>query len=52
MPLSTAFDHLTDLGLSNCARTALGVGQGDWSQTDSVADDVKIVIRLEAKQVP
>jgi polyisoprenoid-binding protein YceI len=33
-------------------RTALGVGQGDWSQTDTIADDVKVVVRLEAKQIP
>ncbi len=33
-------------------RVALGVGQGDWVQTDTIADDVKITIRLEAKQVP
>src|SRR5262249_18824366 len=33
-------------------RTQLGVGQGDWSQTDTIADDVKVTVRLEAKQVP
>jgi polyisoprenoid-binding protein YceI len=32
-------------------RTALGIGQGDWAQTDTIADDVKVAIRLEAKQV-
>ena len=33
-------------------RLDFGVGQGDWAKTDAVADEVKVVVRLEAKQVP
>jgi polyisoprenoid-binding protein YceI len=33
-------------------RLDFGVGQGDWSSTDAVADGVKVAIHLEAKQVP
>jgi polyisoprenoid-binding protein YceI len=40
------------LGEATVKRTALGVGQGDWSQTDTIADDVKVAIHLEAKQIP
>jgi len=32
-------------------RTQLGVGQGDWAATDTIADDVKLDIHIEAKQV-
>lgn len=39
-------------GETTIKRTAIGVGTGDWSQTDTVHDDVKLVIRLEARQVP
>lgn len=39
-------------GETTVKRTALGVGQGDWAQTDTIADDVKVAIHLEAKQVP
>jgi len=33
-------------------RLDFGIGQGDWAKTDAVADEVKVVVRIEAKQVP
>ncbi len=31
-------------------RTELGVGKGEWTKTDTVADEVKIIINLKAEQ--
>jgi polyisoprenoid-binding protein YceI len=44
------YAHIT--GETTVKRTQLGVGQGDWTQTDTIADDVKITVHLEARQVP
>jgi polyisoprenoid-binding protein YceI len=38
--------------LTTLKRLAFGIGQGDWAKTDAVADDVKVIIHMEAKQVP
>ena len=39
-------------GETTVKRTALGLGQGDWAATDTIPDDVKVAIRIEAKQAP
>jgi len=40
------------MGETTLKRLDFGIGQGDWAKTDAVADSVKIIIHLEAKQVP
>lgn len=32
-------------------RTEYGVGKGEWSKTETVADDVKVTINLKAKEI-
>jgi polyisoprenoid-binding protein YceI len=39
------------IGTTTLKRTDFGIGQGDWAKTDAVADEVKIAIHIEARQV-
>jgi len=39
-------------GETTLKRLDFGVGQGDWAKTDAVADEVKVAIHIEARQVP
>ncbi len=40
------------MGETTLNRLDFGVGQGDWAKTDVVANEVKLAIHIEAKQVP